>query len=455
MEIFYKKLDLHIQNLHQKFRAKYVIKNEMYKDIILVLCEGWGDSQFKHWVQKHFILVKNSDVNVVYSSGKVSCPVVTYEEIYTKLYECHNHVGHRGRDKTWKEVKANYSWIPYDVVMIFIKLCDSCSNRQNFAKSSATKQIISTDYLTRIQISLIDMSGHPDGKFKWILHTKNPISEFSWAYPLESKEVEPVAEKLLNQFYTFGPSCILQSDNGKAFVTQIINEMKKTWVDLVILNGKIPPVEAQVLIDHDNRTLVIALEKWMQHNHTDNWSKGLGPVVYAINTSVVKITNKTPYEVIFGEGLRSDFEIWKAISQSGVEDEENLPDNFIRKINGCDDSNDLQNSNTQLNILDANNQRLRLAPQPQTPTLSSVSNNVSIAHNTLTKTHQTININSSSNYLGLNDNATTQDFSIVNNDTSVHDHRYGTIREQTEEVYFKSATKRQKLHENAMTQRAQ
>ncbi|CAF3709427.1 unnamed protein product [Rotaria socialis] len=392
----------------------------MYKDIILVLCDGWGDSQFKHWVQKHFILVKNSDVNVVYSSGKASRPVVTYEKLYTKLYECHNRVGHHGRDKTWKEVKANYSWIPYDVVMIFIKLCDSCSNRQNFAKSSATKQIISTDYLTRIQISLIDMSGHPDGKFKWILHTKDPISEFLWAYPLESKE-----------------------------------EMKKTWVDLVILNGKIPPVEAQVLIDHDNRTLVIALEKWMQHNHTDNWSKGLGPVVYAINTSVVKITNKTPYEVIFGEGLRSDFEIWKAISQSGVEDEENLPDNFIRKINGCDDSNDLQNSNTQLNILDANNQRLRLAPQPQTPTLSSVSNNVSIAHNTLTKTHQTININSSSNYLGLNDNATTQDFSIVNNDTSVHDHRYGTIREQTEEVYFKSATKRQKLHENAMTQRAQ
>ncbi|CAF3709464.1 unnamed protein product [Rotaria socialis] len=427
----------------------------MYKDIILVLCEGWGDSQFKHWVQKHFILVKNSDVNVVYSSGKVSCPVVTYEEIYTKLYECHNHVGHRGRDKTWKEVKANYSWIPYDVVMIFIKLCDSCSSRQNFTKSSATKEIISIGYLTRIQISLIDMRGHPDGKFKWILHTKNPISEFSWAYPLESKEVEPVAEKLLNQFYTFGPPCILQSDNGKAFVTQIINEMKKTWVDLVILNGKIPPVEAQVLIDHDNRTLVIALEKWMQHNHTDNWSKGLGPVVYAINTSVVKITNKTPYEVIFGEGLRSDFEIWKVMSQAGVEDEENLPDNFTRKLNGRDDSNVLQHSNNQLNTLNTNNQTLHLTLRPQTLALTSVPNNIIITHPTLTKTHRTTNINSSSNYLGLNDNSITQDFSIVSNDTSVHNHRHGTIREQAEENYLKSAAKRQKLHENAMTQQEQ
>ncbi|CAF2059662.1 unnamed protein product [Rotaria magnacalcarata] len=423
MEIFYKKLDIHIQNLEEKYRAKYVIKHEMYEDIILVLRDGWGDPQFKYWVQKHFTLVKNGDLYIVYNKGKVSCPVVTYEELYTKLYECHN------------RVKAKYSWIPYDAVMLFIKLCDSCSSRQNFAKSSATKQILSIDYLSRIQISLIDMTSRPSGNFKWILHTKDSFSKFVWAYPLESKEVEPVTEKLLNQFYTFGPSCILQSDNGKEFVTQIINKMRKTWVDLVILNGKIPPVEARALIEHDNRTLVIALEKWMQHNHTDNWSKGLGPVVYAINTSLVKITNKTPFEVIFREGLRSDFEIWKAISQS-------VHHCDISNTGAGDDSNDLQNSNTQLNILDENNQELRLALQPQAPTLSPVSNNVIIAHNTLTKTHQTININ-------------TSNFSILNNDTSVHDHRHGTIREQTEEDYFKSTAKRQKLHENAMTQRAQ
>ncbi|CAF5226916.1 unnamed protein product, partial [Rotaria magnacalcarata] len=94
----------HIQNLEEKYRAKYVIKHEMYEDIILVLRDGWGDPQFKYWVQKHFTLVKNGDLHVVYNKGKVSCPVVTYEELYTKLYECHNRVGHPGRDKTWKEV---------------------------------------------------------------------------------------------------------------------------------------------------------------------------------------------------------------------------------------------------------------------------------------------------------------------------------------------------------------
>jgi len=66
------------------------------------------------------------------------------------------------------------------------------------------------------------MRSHPDGKFNWILHVKDHFSNFSWAYPLESKEPESVAEKLLNQFYTFGPPCILQSDSGKEFVAQII-----------------------------------------------------------------------------------------------------------------------------------------------------------------------------------------------------------------------------------------
>lgn len=105
MDIFYKKLDNHIQNLNEKFRAKYLIKKGMYEDIILVLRDGWGGAQLRHWVQKHFTLVKIGETQVVYSSGKVSRPVVTYEEVYTKLSECHNRVGHHGRDKTWEEVR--------------------------------------------------------------------------------------------------------------------------------------------------------------------------------------------------------------------------------------------------------------------------------------------------------------------------------------------------------------
>ena len=105
MDIFYKKLDNHIQNLNEKFRAKYLIKTNTYDEIILALRDGWGDPQFRYWAQKHFTLVKIGETRIVHSSGKVSRPVVTYEEVYTKLNECHNRVGHHGRDKTWEEIR--------------------------------------------------------------------------------------------------------------------------------------------------------------------------------------------------------------------------------------------------------------------------------------------------------------------------------------------------------------
>jgi hypothetical protein len=40
METFHQTLSAHIQPLN----VNYVIKQEMYGDIILVLCDGWGDS---------------------------------------------------------------------------------------------------------------------------------------------------------------------------------------------------------------------------------------------------------------------------------------------------------------------------------------------------------------------------------------------------------------------------
>jgi hypothetical protein len=70
------------------------------------------------------------------------------------------------------------------------------------------------------------MRSMPDSEYQWILHTKDHFTKFSWVYPLKTKEAQPVAEKLLQQFYTFGLPRILQSDNGKEFVAKVIKVTK-------------------------------------------------------------------------------------------------------------------------------------------------------------------------------------------------------------------------------------
>ncbi|CAM4764615.1 unnamed protein product [Rotaria magnacalcarata] len=214
MELFYSKLDKHIESLDEKFGSKFVIKKAAYNGIILVLKDGCGESSFKLWVHKHFKLVTIGELQVVYGIESNN-PVITYEQLYVTIKECHERVEHHGRDKTCKEIKQQYRWIPFDVVVIFLSQCDVCWNRKAFPKPIADKPITSISFLTRIQMDLIDMRSIPDGGFHWILHTKDRFAKFSWAYALKTKEAQPVAEKLLHQFYSFEPPRILQSDNGK------------------------------------------------------------------------------------------------------------------------------------------------------------------------------------------------------------------------------------------------
>lgn len=119
---------------------------------------------------------------------------------------------------------------------------------------------------------------------------KDHFSKFSWAYSLRTKEAEPAAEKLLQQFYSFDPPHILQSDNGKEFVAKVIivsldtyllsssscfpmKDLKKTWTDLVIINGRPRHPQTQGLVERGNQTLEMALGKWLQCGQSVEWSK--------------------------------------------------------------------------------------------------------------------------------------------------------------------------------------
>ncbi|XP_070183317.1 SCAN domain-containing protein 3-like [Littorina saxatilis] len=74
--------------------------------------------------------------------------------------------------------------------------------------------MINLSFRLRVQIDLIDFRSRPDNESKWILHARDCFSEYSWAYALKSKRAAEVASHLFDQFCSFGPPRILQSDNG-------------------------------------------------------------------------------------------------------------------------------------------------------------------------------------------------------------------------------------------------
>ncbi|CAF5046794.1 unnamed protein product [Rotaria sp. Silwood1] len=201
--------------------------------------------------------------------------------------------------------------------------------------------------MTRMQIDLVDMRTVEYNGFKWIFHAKDHFSKYSWMYPLTSKEVINVAEVLKSIFYQFGPPRILQSDNGREFVAKVILDLTKLWPGLLIINGRPRHPESQGLVERGNAVVQQLLGKWLDTNSTNDWPSGLGPVMFAMNTSIARTINQTPFEVVFGQQPRMDDHVWKCI-ESHLKDkqydepshiilEEDLPSDIFEMIKQVDD----------------------------------------------------------------------------------------------------------------------
>ena len=167
------------------------------------------------------------------------------------------------------------------------------------------------------------MTSRPDEDYKWILHARDHFTKYSWAYPLTSKRADEVAEKLTEIFCSFGPSKILQSDNGREFVANVINEIANLWPGLVIIHGRPLHPQSHGCTERGNGDLQVKLGKWVDENR-EQWSKGLKFVVHAINTSTAKATCKTPYELVSGQRPREDFFTLQTLADQNVLNEEDI-----------------------------------------------------------------------------------------------------------------------------------
>ena len=78
-------------------------------------------------------------------------------------------------------------------------------------------------------------------------------------------------EKKLNLipiFLTFGAPIILQSDNGREFVNQVIFNLKKLWKDLKIVNGRARHPQSQGSIERSNKEIENMVVTWCTDNNT-------------------------------------------------------------------------------------------------------------------------------------------------------------------------------------------
>ena len=142
------------------------------------------------------------------------------------------------------------------------------------------------------------------------------------------QQAKGVADRITELFCQFGPSKILQSDNGKEFVAAVINDLQKKWPGLVIIHGRPRHPQSQGCVERGNGDLQQRLGKWMEKNG-DSCSEGLKHVIFSMNISISATTTKTPHEVAFGQPPRSHQAEMEILANQGIVTEEDVPEGFF------------------------------------------------------------------------------------------------------------------------------
>ncbi|CAF1510262.1 unnamed protein product [Didymodactylos carnosus] len=364
--LFFNDVDKYLNSLNEIFREKHIIKRIIHQNIIAALSLEKGKSSksfspaFAFWARKNFEKKEISGVDILYciSSKK---PVCIYESFYHIIQECHKNISHGGRDKTIAEVAIHYSWIPRNVIEIYLKHCSACQLRKPIKHPVVSKPIISLGVMTRLQIDLIDMRTRPDVisidvSYLWILNCIDHFSKFSWSYPLQSKSAVEVAQKLRALFFVFGPPRLLHSDNGAEFIANVIVELKVLLTDMCFIRSRPRHPQSQGCVERANGVLTIALGKWLVDN-----------------TQV--IGQKRP---------RSNSDFWKIVQDQDIQDEVQLP----TPVEENEDLQDQVDVTNQLNSVTSKNLVVvdPLFDNPENSTISKSLIDLSFSSNVIDKT---------------------------------------------------------------------
>ncbi|XP_035228997.1 KRAB-A domain-containing protein 2-like [Stegodyphus dumicola] len=156
-----------------------------------------------------------------------------------------------------KELQTKYKNVTKEIITLYLCLCKPCQTKlSNPKKCLVSKPLIFKEFNSRCQVDLIDMQSNPEGEFKFILNYQDHLMKFILLRALKSKRAE-VVYQLLDVFTTIGTPSMLQSDNGREFANQVINELKNMWPELKLVHGKPRYSQSQGSVDMPTKMFII------------------------------------------------------------------------------------------------------------------------------------------------------------------------------------------------------
>ncbi|KAI3370606.1 hypothetical protein L3Q82_007175 [Scortum barcoo] len=236
------------------------------------------------------------------------------------LKATHDDLGHLGIERTTDLVRSRFFWpkLACDVEQ-YIKNCGECVTRKTPCPRVAPLHHISSN--GPMDLVCIDfLSMEPDSAgISNVLVVTDHFTRYAQAFPARNQKALTVAKILVDKYLVhYGLPARIHSDQGRDFESQLIKELLKM---MGIRKSRTTPYHPQgdPQPERFNRTLLSMLgtlgwEKKCQ------WSKHIGYLVHAYNSTKCDATGYSPYFLMFGREARLPIDLCFGTSPDGKAD---------------------------------------------------------------------------------------------------------------------------------------
>jgi len=220
-------------------------------------------------------------------------------------------MGHFGRDAIYAKVFTGHGfWWPgmrTDIESV-LQNCDACL-KHNVTKRGfhPAQSIDATGPWSHIQIDLCTFAHQKKGDSRVLLVCIDVFTGFVFLEALPNQEGTTIAHQLFKWFCVFGFPQILQSDNGREFVNEVLRALVQiSGIDHRLIAPYNPRTDGKV-----ERAVGTVKGRIMRmlHGNLHDWQLFVPFVQYCINTKICALTNSTPFSLMFARhpGLFKDY----------------------------------------------------------------------------------------------------------------------------------------------------
>jgi len=209
-------------------------------------------------------------------------------------------------------------------VRLFIKQCDTCQKTNPIEYKINTKAFTTGTYspFERVNVDHIGPFVEDEYGNSYVLVIIDCFSRYINLYPVRDTQASTAATALLHHCGSYGTPCQLLSDQGSAFVNQLIAEFLNLMGTEQVITMAYSKEENSI-VERSNKevnrwTCDILYDKKL---NTNKWSMQLPFVARIHNASPVATIGCAPAEIIFGNAINLDRGIFIPAEERNTSDD--------------------------------------------------------------------------------------------------------------------------------------